>query len=54
MEMTIIYIILIALLLGIIFHIFFHLMVVFHKDTTGIQLAENGKEENQRDVRMEY
>jgi hypothetical protein len=27
-------------------------LVIQH--TTGIQLAENGKEENQRDVRMEY
>ena len=36
MEMTIIYIILIVLLLGIIWHIFCHLMVVFHKDTTDL------------------
>ena len=36
MEMTIIYIVLIVLLLGILWHIFFHLMVVFHKDTTDI------------------
>ena len=36
MEMTIIYIVLIVLLLGIIWHIFGHLMVVFHKDTTGL------------------
>ena len=34
MEMTIIYITLIVLLLGILWHIFYHLMVVFHKDTT--------------------
>ena len=36
MEMTIIYIVLIALLSGIIWHIFCHLMAVFHKDTTDI------------------
>lgn len=34
MEMTIIYIVLIVLLLGILWHIFCHLMVVFHQDTT--------------------
>ena len=34
MEMTIIYIVLTVLLLGILWHIFYHLMVVFHKDTT--------------------
>ena len=34
MEMTIIYIVLIGLLIGIIGHIFYHLMIVFHKDTT--------------------
>ena len=34
MEMTIIYIILIILLLGIIWHILCHLMIVFHKGTT--------------------
>lgn len=36
MEMTIIYIILICLLVGILWHIFFHLMVVFHQDTTDL------------------
>ena len=36
MEMTIIYIILIGLLLGILWHIFYHLMVVFHQDTTDL------------------
>lgn len=34
MEMTIIYIILIVLLLCVIWHIFYHLMVIFHQDTT--------------------
>lgn len=36
MEMTIIYIVLIGLLIGIIMHIFYHLMIVFHKNTTDI------------------
>ena len=36
MEMTIIYIVLIVLLLGILWHIFCHLMAVFHQDTTDI------------------
>ena len=36
MEMTIIYIVLIVLLLGIFWHIFYHLMVIFHQDTTDI------------------
>lgn len=36
MEMTIIYIVLIVLLLGILWHIFYHLMVVFHKNTTDL------------------
>lgn len=36
MEMTIIYIILISLLIGIAWHIFYHLMVIFHQDTTEI------------------
>lgn len=36
MEMTIIYILLIIILLGILWHIFFHLMVVFHQSTTDI------------------
>ena len=34
MAMTIIYIVLVVFLLGIIWHIFCHLLVVFHKDTT--------------------
>ena len=36
MEMTIIYIVLIVLLLGILWHIFCHLMIVFHQDTTDL------------------
>ena len=36
MEMTIIYIVLIALLLGLIWHIFCNLMIVFHKDATDL------------------
>lgn len=36
MEMTIIYIILISLLIGIVWHIFYHIMVIFHQDTTDI------------------
>jgi hypothetical protein len=32
--MTNIYIVLIGLLIGIIMHIFYHLMIVFHKNTT--------------------
>jgi hypothetical protein len=38
MEMTIIYIVLVVLLLGILWHIFYHLMVVFHKDTTDLYI----------------
>ena len=34
MEMTIIYIVLIVLLSGILWHIFCHLMIIFHQDTT--------------------
>ena len=34
MEMTIIYIVLIVLLLGILWHIFCHIMLIFHQDTT--------------------
>ena len=40
MEMTIIYIVLIVLLLGVLWHIFFHLMAVFHQDTTDIYVKE--------------
>jgi len=40
MEMTIIYIVLIVLLLGIIWHIFCHLMRVFHKDTTNLYVKK--------------
>ena len=40
MEMTIIYIVLIVLLLGILWHIFYHLTVVFHKDTTDACIKE--------------
>ena len=36
MEMTIIYIVLIVLLLGIFWHIFYHLMIIFHQDTTDL------------------
>ena len=36
MEMTIIYIILISLLIGIVWHIFYHLMVIFHQNITDI------------------
>ena len=36
MEMTIIYIVLIVLLLGIFWHIFCHLMVIFHQHTTDL------------------
>jgi len=38
--MTIIYIVLIALLLGILWHIFYHLMVVFHQSTTDIHVKK--------------
>ena len=34
--MTIIYIVLILLLLGIFWHIFCHLIIIFHQDTTDI------------------
>ena len=40
MEMTIIYIVLIVLLLGILWHIFCHLMAVFHQDTTDIYVKK--------------
>ena len=40
MEMTIIYIVLVALLLGIIWHIFCHLMVVFHQGTTDLYVKK--------------
>ena len=40
MGMTIIYIVLIALLLGIIWHIFCHLMVVFHQGTTDLYVKK--------------
>lgn len=40
MEMTIIYIVLIGLLIGIIGHIFYHLMIVFHKNTTDFCVKE--------------
>ena len=38
--MTIICIVLIVLLLGILWHMFFHLMVVFHQDTTDIYVKK--------------
>ena len=38
--MTIIYIVLIALLLGIIWHIFCHLMVVLHQGTTDLYVKK--------------
>ena len=40
MEITIIYIVLIVLLLGIIWHIFCHLMIVFHQDTTDLRVKK--------------
>ena len=40
MEMTIIYILLIIILLGILWHIFCHLMVVFHQTTTDIYVKK--------------
>lgn len=40
MKMTIIYIVLIVLLLGILWHIFCHLMVIFHRDTTDIYVKK--------------
>ena len=40
MEMTIIYIVLIFLLLGIIYHIFRHLVVIFHQDTTDLYVKK--------------
>ena len=40
MEMTIIYIVLIALLLGIIWHILCHLMVVLHQGTTDMYVKK--------------
>ena len=38
--MAIIYIILIGLLIGIVWHIFYHLTVIFHKDTTDLCIKE--------------
>ena len=40
MEMIIIYILLIIILLGILWHIFCHLMAVFHKDTTDLYVKK--------------
>jgi len=40
MAMTIIYIVLVVFLLGIIWHIFCHLLVVFHKDTTDLYVKK--------------
>ena len=40
MEMTIIYILLIIILLGILWHIFCHLMIVFHQSTTDIYVKK--------------
>ena len=40
MERTIIYILLIIILLGILWHIFCHLMVVFHHGTTDIYVKK--------------
>lgn len=40
MEMTIIYIVLIVLLLGIFWHIFCHLMAIFHQSTTDIYVKK--------------
>ena len=36
MEMTIIYIVLTVLLLGVLLHIFWHLMALFHQHTTDL------------------
>ena len=52
MEMTIIYIFLIIVLLGILFHIFFHLLTIFHKDTTDLYVKKI-LEDPHRYVRME-
>ena len=52
MEMTIIYVVLIGLLLGIIWHIFLHLMAVFHKGTTNI-VVKKVLEEPYKYVRQE-
>jgi hypothetical protein len=52
MEMTIIYIVLIVLLLGILWHIFCHLLVVFHQDTTDI-IVEKVLEDTCKYVRTE-
>lgn len=38
--MAIVYIVLVVLLLGIIWHIFYHLMVIFHQETTDICVNE--------------
>ena len=38
--MTIIYIVLIVLLSGIFWHIFRHIMVIFHQDTTDLRVNE--------------
>ena len=40
MEMTIIYIVLVGLLLGTLWHIFYHLMVVFHQDSTDLYVKK--------------
>lgn len=40
MEMTIIYIVLIVLLLGIFWHIFCHLKAVFHQNTTDLYVKK--------------
>lgn len=40
MEMTIIYILLIIILLGILWHIFCHLMIVFHQSTNDIYVKK--------------
>ena len=40
MEMIIIYILLIIILLGILWHIFYHLVAIFHQSTTDICVKE--------------
>ena len=53
MEMTVIYIVLIVLLLGILWHIFCHLMIVFHQDTTDL-CVKKALEDPYRYVKYEH
>lgn len=52
--MTIIYILLITILLGILWHIFCHLMIVFHQDTTDLYVKKVVMEDLYRYVRNEH